>query len=160
VLATNDTSPRSQYEIWMENHVWSFLGRRACEQWYDYIVLFFCNIIHLFPERVVTTAFEIVTRLNKANFQEIATNGAFADMTVCITDFCKSGRYQKINLLAIAMLRNLIPMMLNAPEFSLSVPTSEGGGANDEAAVKYWYPLLFSFYDIIMNGEDLEVRQM
>jgi len=26
--------------------------------------------------------------------------------------------------------------------------------------IKFWYPVLFSFYDIIMNGEDLEVRRL
>lgn len=25
--------------------------------------------------------------------------------------------------------------------------------------IKYWFPVLFGFYDIIMNGEDLEVRK-
>jgi brefeldin A-inhibited guanine nucleotide-exchange protein len=25
--------------------------------------------------------------------------------------------------------------------------------------IKYWFPLLFAFYDVIMNGEDLEVRK-
>lgn len=26
--------------------------------------------------------------------------------------------------------------------------------------IKYWFPVLFGFYDVIMNGEDLEVRRL
>lgn len=32
--------------------------------------------------------------------------------------------------------------------------------AVDDPMIKSWYPILFSFYDVIMNGEDLEVRRM
>jgi brefeldin A-inhibited guanine nucleotide-exchange protein len=28
-----------------------------------------------------------------------------------------------------------------------------------ESRIKFWFPLLFGFYDVIMNGEDLEVRK-
>lgn len=30
----------------------------------------------------------------------------------------------------------------------------------DDAMIKFWFPTLFGFYDIIMNGEDLEVRRL
>jgi brefeldin A-inhibited guanine nucleotide-exchange protein len=30
----------------------------------------------------------------------------------------------------------------------------------DDPMIKYWFPMLFSFFDIIMNGDDLEVRRM
>ncbi|KAL5527125.1 hypothetical protein ACEPAG_5916 [Sanghuangporus baumii] len=114
-------------------------------------------------ERVVNTAFEIVTRLNKEHFAAIVRNGAFADLTVCITDFCKVSKFQKISLLAIAMLRNVIPTMLACPDCALSSSAfSEGGQPSplDDAMIKYWFPVLFSFYDIIMNAEDLEVRRL
>ncbi|KAJ7276370.1 sec7 guanine nucleotide exchange factor [Mycena haematopus] len=107
-------------------------------------------------ERVATSAFEIVTRLNKDHFNAIVRHGAFADLTVCITDFCKVSKYQKISLLAIAMLRGVIPVMLDCPECSWTSPTT----AMDDNMIKYWYPVLFGFYDIIMNGEDLEVRRL
>ena len=115
-------------------------------------------------ERVVSSAFEIVTRINKDHFSEIARNGAFADLTVCITDFCKVSKFQKISLLAIAMLRGVIPKMLETPECGLkgSIPELKGSAPppSDDAMIKYWFPVLFSFYDIIMNGEDLEVRRL
>ncbi|EJD00904.1 Sec7-domain-containing protein [Fomitiporia mediterranea MF3/22] len=114
-------------------------------------------------ERVVNSAFELVTRLNKEHFAEIIRHGAFADLTVCITDFCKVSKFQKISLLAIGMLRDVIPTMLSCPDCALNSQPSQDGAqsqAADDAMIKFWYPVLFSFYDIIMNGEDLEVRRL
>lgn len=113
-------------------------------------------------ERVVTSAFEIVSRLNKEHFTSIVVNGSFSDFTVCITDFCKVSKFQKISLLAISMLQGVIPTMLKTPECGLvpETTTAEGAHSTDDAMLKSWYPVLFSFYDIIMNGEDLEVRRL
>ena len=61
------------------------------------------------------------------------------------------------------MLRDVIPTMLSCPECALSARQSPDGIQNanlDDAMIKYWFPVLFSFYDIIMNGEDLEVRRL
>jgi brefeldin A-inhibited guanine nucleotide-exchange protein len=95
--------------------------------------------------------------------------GSFSDLTSCITDFCKVSKFQKISLQAIEMVRGLVPKMLECPETVLpSVPV--GGGhealpapilnANDDPMLKYWLPVLSSFYEIIMTGEDLEVRRL
>ena len=113
-----------------------------------------------FPERVTTSAFEIVTRLNKDHFGAIVRHGAFADLTVCITDFCKVSKYQKISLLAIAMLRGIIPIMLNSPDTGLNVEVNDTDRSTDDPMIKFWFPVLFGFYDVIMNGEDLEVRRL
>jgi brefeldin A-inhibited guanine nucleotide-exchange protein len=118
------------------------------------------QLINRFSERIATSAFEIVTRLNKDHFNAIVRHGAFADLTVCITDFCKVSKYQKISLLAIAMLRGVIPVMLECPECSWATPTTSSTIPMDDNMIKYWYPVLFGFYDIIMNGEDLEVRRL
>lgn len=112
----------------------------------------------------MNSAFEIVTRINKEHFQEIVRYGAFADLTVCITDFCKVSKFQKISLLAIAMLRGVIPTMLECPDCGLNSATNSNGSHSpvsaEDAMIKFWFPVLFSFYDIIMNGEDLEVRRL
>ncbi|KAI0796813.1 hypothetical protein C8Q75DRAFT_710714 [Abortiporus biennis] len=110
-------------------------------------------------EKIVNSAFEIVTRVNRDHFPSIVRHGAFADLTVCITDFCKVNKYQKISLLAIAMLRGVIPVMLECPECGFNDP-SEKGAHSDDPMVKFWFPVLFGFYDVIMNGEDLEVRRL
>ena len=111
----------------------------------------------------MNSSFELVTRINKDHFPDIVKNGAFADLTVCITDFCKVSKFQKISLLAIAMLRGVIPTMLACPDCPLSPSYAPEAGqaiSTDEAMIKFWFPVLFSFYDIIMNGEDLEVRRL
>src|SRR5258708_34562975 len=104
-------------------------------------------------ERVANSAFEIVTRLNKEHFPAIVQYGAFADLTVCITEFCKVSKYQKISLLAIAMLRGVIPVMLEMPECSLSSHPENGATAQamDDVMIKFWFPVLLGFFDIIMN---------
>lgn len=108
-------------------------------------------------ERIANSAFEIVTKINKDQFTAIVRYGAFADLTVCITEFCKVSKYQKLSLLAIAMLRGAIPTMLTCPECGLG---SESRPTGEDGMIRFWFPALFGFYDIIMNGEDLEVRRL
>ena len=60
---------------------------------------------------------------------------------------------------AIAMLRGVIPVMLDCPECGWPTATASTTSMDDNM-IKYWYPVLFGFYDIIMNGEDLEVRRL
>lgn len=108
-------------------------------------------------ERIAHSAFEIVTRVNKDHFTAIVRHGAFADLTVCITEFCKVSKYQKLSLLAIAMLRGTISVMLSCPECGFG---PEGQPSVDDGMMRFWFPILFGFYDIIMNGEDLEVRRL
>jgi brefeldin A-inhibited guanine nucleotide-exchange protein len=117
------------------------------------------HIHSLCIEKIANSAFEIVNRLNKDHFSAIVRHGAFADLTVCITEFCKVSKYQKISLLAIAMLRGVIPAMLECPECGLTESKGQPSPMDDNM-IKYWFPVLFGFYDIIMNGEDLEVRRL
>jgi brefeldin A-inhibited guanine nucleotide-exchange protein len=57
------------------------------------------------------------------------------------------------------MLRGIIPVMLECSECSFTAE-SNSSSPMDDAMIKFWFPTLFSFYDIIMNGEDLEVRRL
>ena len=120
----------------------------------------------MFVERVASYAFDLVTRIFRDHFARIVRFGAFADLTVCVTDFCKVSKYQKISLQAIEMLRSLVPAMLACPDCPLSEPTAATPAPSTEIPlvndpmVKFWFPVLFSYYDVIMNGEDLEVRRL
>jgi brefeldin A-inhibited guanine nucleotide-exchange protein len=105
--------------------------------------------------------------VNRDHFGAVVRNGAFADLTVCMTDFCKVTKFQKISLLAINMLRGIIPTMLNHPDCALipNPPSPRHDAVNalqlpEDPLVKFWFPVLFSFYNIIMEAEDLEVRKM
>lgn len=96
----------------------------------------------------------------KEHFPAIVRHGSFADLTVCMSDFCKASKFQKISLAAMTMLRNIIPTMLASPECAISAAQEASGHSVDEPMIKFWFPVLFAFYDIIMNGEDLEVRRL
>jgi brefeldin A-inhibited guanine nucleotide-exchange protein len=121
-------------------------------------------------ERVANYAFELVTLVYKQHFSLVVKYGSFADLTGCITDFCKVSKFQKISLQAIEMVRGLVGKMLECPETVLPSLSGEDGAmvsttgaavnANDDPMLKYWLPVLNSFYDIIMTGEDLEVRRL
>ena len=50
--------------------------------------------------------------------------------------------------------------MLDNQECGLSGDRPEQVAKVDEPMIKYWFPMLFSFFDIIMNGDDLEVRRL
>lgn len=159
---TNDSSSSAEHALGLADNAGCLL---CCLQSSDRSVFlatpYSCVgqlIIHI--ERVASSAFEIVTRVNTDHFAAIVRYGAFADLTVCITEFCKVSKYQKISLLAIAMLRGVIPVMLSCPECSLSSDATPPASPTEDNMIKYWFPVLFGFYDIIMNGEDLEVRRL
>ncbi|SCZ88352.1 BZ3500_MvSof-1268-A1-R1_Chr2-1g04354 [Microbotryum saponariae] len=112
-------------------------------------------------ERIAVQAFDIVQRVNREHFARIVEYGSFADLTVCVTDFCKISKYQRVSLQAIELVKALIPMMLECPQCPLSenaIVKSEAS-PNDDPMLKFWFPILFGFYDVIMNAEDLEVRK-
>lgn len=112
-------------------------------------------------ERVCNYAFELVTLVYRDYFSLVVKYGSFPDLTVCITDFCKVSKFQKISLQAIEMVRGLVPTMLQCPECLLPQLGDEGKvQQGDDPMVKYWLPVLHSFYEIIMTGEDLEVRRL
>nr|XP_019012604.1 guanine nucleotide exchange protein for ADP-robosylation factor [Kwoniella pini CBS 10737]OCF51385.1 guanine nucleotide exchange protein for ADP-robosylation factor [Kwoniella pini CBS 10737] len=119
-------------------------------------------------ERVANYAFELVTLVYRDHFELVVKYGSFSDLTVCITDFCKVSKFQKISLQAIEMIRGLVPKMLKCPECLLppQQQLDENGIIStnilpsDDPMLKYWLPVLHSFYEIIMTGEDLEVRRL
>jgi brefeldin A-inhibited guanine nucleotide-exchange protein len=115
--------------------------------------------------RVPNYAFDLVTTIYREHFDLVLKYGSFSDFCVCLTDFSKVTKFQKISLQAIGMLQGTVPKLLESPE-STTKPYSEeqtdgklAPGADDKMA-RYWFPVLFAFYDIIMTGEDLEVRRM
>jgi brefeldin A-inhibited guanine nucleotide-exchange protein len=113
-------------------------------------------------ESIANYAFEIVTMINRDHFNAVVFHGSFADLTVCIADFCKVSKFQRISLVATAMLRDLVPQMLKCPQcgFDNPPPRQENVLKADDPMIRFWFPMLFSFVDIILNGEDLEVRRM
>lgn len=112
--------------------------------------------IECFIERIAIQAFDLVKQIDRDHLSKVIVNHAFPDLCVCITDFCKISKYQKISLHAIEMLKSLVTQILSISECPL---TSSDPKEKNDAAKDYWFPLLFGHYDVIMNGEDLEVRK-
>ena len=101
----------------------------------------------------------------------IISQGAFADLVVCLTEFSKNLKFQKKSLAAIETLKSTVPRMLKTPECPLSYRA--GAPMHGEAAMEkdipqpfsrqtqeeqFWFPILFAFHDVLMTGDDLEVR--
>jgi brefeldin A-inhibited guanine nucleotide-exchange protein len=102
-------------------------------------------------------------------FGVVISQGAFADLIVCLTEFSKNFKFQKKSLQAIELLKSSVPKMLRTPECSLSaragylkdsdkgssIPKQPSRQTQEE---QFWFPVLFAFHDVLMTGEDLEVR--
>jgi len=101
----------------------------------------------------------------KTKFSVVIAQGSFADLIVCLTETAKNNRFQRISFQALDALKATIPNMLACPECPLSPkynPTKKPDPVkqpHDDPMVKFWYPILFAFHDVIMTGDDLEVRQ-
>lgn len=120
-------------------------------------------------ESIVNLAFDNVTQVWNDRFGVVISQGAFADLIVCLTEFSKNMKFQKKSLQAIETLKSTVPKMLRTPECSLSVKTAGGKDAPQAEGLpkqpsrqtqeeQYWFPVLFAFHDVLMTGEDLEVR--
>jgi brefeldin A-inhibited guanine nucleotide-exchange protein len=122
-------------------------------------------------ESIVNLAFENVNQVYKTRFGVVISQGAFADLIVCLTEFSKNMKFQKKGLQAMETLKSIIPKMLKTPE----CPLSNRSNVNSDGSVKsadnaskqisrtsqeeaFWFPVLFAFHDVLMTGEDLEVR--
>lgn len=122
-------------------------------------------------ESIVNLAFENVTQVYRDRFGVVISQGAFADLIVCLTEFSKNMKFQKKGLQAMDTLKSIIPKMLKTPECPLSKKAdvhSDGAAKTDENTTApasrttqeeaFWFPVLFAFHDVLMTGEDLEVR--
>ena len=127
-------------------------------------------------ESIVSLAYENVTLVYKTRFGVVISQGAFTDLIVCLTEFSKNMKFQKKSLQAMETLKSVVPKMLKTPECPLSHKSDSHSDAvnNNTAPSKnppspaqqnrtsveegFWFPVLFAFHDVLMTGEDLEVR--
>lgn len=120
-------------------------------------------------ETIVSLAFDNITQVYNTKFGVVISQGAFADLIVCLTEFSKNFKFQKKSLQAIELLKSSVPKMLRTPECPLSaragfvkdsaqgsnIPKQPSRQTQEE---QFWFPVLFAFHDVLMTGEDLEVR--
>ena len=90
------------------------------------------------------------------------TQGAFADLIVCLTEFSKNSKFQKKSLQAIETLKSTVTKMLRTPECPLShrdaasAATFQDNGTNlakqltrQSQEEQFWYPILIAFQDVL-----------
>jgi brefeldin A-inhibited guanine nucleotide-exchange protein len=90
-------------------------------------------------ESIVNLAFENVNQVYKTRFGVVISQGAFADLIVCLTEFSKNMKFQKKGLQAMETLKSIIPKMLKTPECPLSNRSnvnSDGSAKSADAASK------------------------
>lgn len=110
----------------------------------------------------VNDTFDLVKMIHKENFYMVLAQESYGDMIACLSEIGKNQRFQKPSLHSIELLKetikqNVIPLTENAV-LRENVSPETAAVADDELYVKLWLPVLLAFHDVIMNGEDLEVR--
>ncbi|KIX04082.1 uncharacterized protein Z518_07635 [Rhinocladiella mackenziei CBS 650.93] len=122
-------------------------------------------------EAIVNIAFDYTTQIYNTRFGVVISQGSFPDLVVCLTEFSKNLKFQKKSLQAIELLKSTVPKMLRTPECPLSIRHGKPAESEDSAVVagvkqptsqteeeQFWYPVLIAYQDVLMTGEDLEVR--
>lgn len=104
-------------------------------------------------ESLVTKAYKMAFTINRDYYDEVRAQDSFAELVSCFTEFAKNERFQKVSLLSLEVLSKLIVQIAKYTiELDQSITIERS-----ETLIKLWFPILFGFHDIIMNGE-LEVR--
>ncbi|QBM85668.1 brefeldin A-inhibited guanine nucleotide-exchange protein [Metschnikowia aff. pulcherrima] len=113
-------------------------------------------------DSLVTKAYKLAFTINKEFSEEVIRQDSFADLVSCFTEFAKNEKLQKVGLLSLEVLSRLI---VRVAKTLIEIDTKETiSAARDASSKKYenltklWFPLLYGFHDIIMSGEELEVR--
>ncbi|KIV83368.1 hypothetical protein PV11_05400 [Exophiala sideris] len=120
-------------------------------------------------EVIVNIAFDYTTQIYNTRFGVVISQGSFPDLIICLTEFSKNLKFQKKSLQAIELLKSTVPKMLKTPECPLSRRHGKSlSGDQSIVGVKqptsqteeeqFWYPVLIAYQDVLMTGEDLEVR--
>ncbi|RMZ84237.1 hypothetical protein DV738_g828, partial [Chaetothyriales sp. CBS 135597] len=123
-------------------------------------------------ESIVSIAFDYTHQIYNTRFGVVISQAAFPDLIVCLTEFSKNLKFQKKSLQAIELLKSTVPKMLQTPECPLSHRHSSNGSNGAENGLvpglkqpssqteeeQFWYPVLIAYQDVLMTGEDLEVR--
>lgn len=110
---------------------------------------------------IVNETFDLVKKIHTENLELVISQDSFGSLVSCLSAMSKNQLFQKPSLHSLELLKSTIKRILpltQEPLKAASGNASETTAAVEELYVKYWFPVLFGFHDVIMNGEDLEVR--
>lgn len=105
---------------------------------------------------VVNETFELVKKIHTDHLEQVISQDSFGSMVTCLSEISKNQHFQKPSLHSLELLKNTIMRILERSKDPANAPSDES--ALDDSYVKFWFPVLLAFHDVIMNGEDLEVR--
>lgn len=84
-------------------------------------------------------------KVHSEHLNEVLAQDSFGELVICLGEIAKNPRFQKTSLHAVELLKTTIT---HVDEMNVKGDVFE----------KVWFPILSGFHDVIMNGEDLEVR--
>lgn len=113
-------------------------------------------------DTLVMKAYKLAFSISKDYSDEVTAQDSFADLVTCFTEFAKNEKFQKFGLFSLEVLSKLIVHVAKVTIESDSNRSISAKGIENneryETLTKLWFPILFGFYDIIMTGDELEVR--
>ncbi|ANZ74632.1 BA75_00765T0 [Komagataella pastoris] len=104
-----------------------------------------------YSESIVMKSYKLTALINEGKLDDTLQQGTFESFVHTLTALAKNQRFQKISLHALQDLKKLINRV---SDYTLD----ENNKVDDEVMVQLWFPILFGFHDVIMTGDDLEVR--
>ncbi|CDO53216.1 similar to Saccharomyces cerevisiae YDR170C SEC7 Guanine nucleotide exchange factor (GEF) for ADP ribosylation factors involved in proliferation of the Golgi, intra-Golgi and ER-to-Golgi transport [Geotrichum candidum] len=108
---------------------------------------------------IVNETFDLVKKIHTSHLEQIIAQESFGSLVSCLSEIGKNQHFQKPSLHALDLLKQTIQRILVLTEKQKAATAASGEASDeDEPYNKYWFPVLSAFHDVIMNGEDLEVR--
>ncbi|GME86040.1 unnamed protein product [Ambrosiozyma monospora] len=99
-------------------------------------------------ELIVAKGFDITKMIGRDHFDNIFKQEGYEPLVICLTEYAKNVKFQKISLQALQSMKKI--------QKTVTLRTAED---LDEATLtQLWFPLLFGYHDVAMEGDDLEVR--
>lgn len=100
-------------------------------------------------EKFVANGLKYSKQIIDEHLEDVEEQNAFNELIDCLCEYCKNDQYQKISLRSLSLINDLVGKIGNEVDERVG---------DDDYLNKNWFPLLFSFNNIIMEGNDLEVR--
>lgn len=103
-------------------------------------------------ESLVQRTYKMASFINSDYIDEVRSQDSYSDLVSCFTNLAKNEKFQRVSLQSLDVLSKLMKQTAN---FSFRDGTEI---PSHKTLIKLWFPILNGFHDIIMNGEELEVR--
>ncbi|VEU19845.1 DEKNAAC100264 [Brettanomyces naardenensis] len=99
-------------------------------------------------EQLVSKGYDYVNMICEKHFEEVFKEEGFEPLVICLTEYAKNDKFQKTSLRALHNINGFVQIVSEKTE----------NETDEERQSQLWFPVLFGFHDVIMEGEDLEVR--